>query len=379
MTTEPKIMEKEPKPRLIQRFYYGRQIPMWRGVVNLSTIEGWAENPRITLARNKWLRDHAQEPDQNEIYEIMKSGREIKLNELRDDILRNGLREPVVLTHDGRLLDGNRRFFAIRFALESLKEGDTRRAELEKPTVFALMENCTLEDQNHILVEENFAPALKEEWPDYVKALHIKAAKERHLSEGKIAKKFGWTRTKVRDTVRTLDIIAEFESFALDRPNPEDESGGGLGLTETETEDFVNKRYQYFNEAQKSFYKPLEEDPDFKLAFFRWLYGDCFTSFHQARIAYKAWHDSEAKETLEKGGAGAGKDAKTAIDNRDREARIKKDVDDQIRDFLKFLNTLEAKQLASMPLDTRKELQKALQQIQDVLERFDKMAKAASD
>ena len=379
MTAEPTILEKEPNPLLIQRFYYGRQIPMWRGVVKISSIEGWAANPRITLARDKWLRDYAREPDQDEIYEIMKSYRDIKINELRDDIIRNGLREPVVLTHEGRLLDGNRRFFAIRFALETLKDGDPRRAELEKPTVFVLTKNATQEEETHILVEENFTPSLKEEWPDYVKAIHIKKARDDGLSEDGIASRFGWKRHKVWQTLRTIEILDDFLSFATEQPNPEDDSGGGLGLTETEAQDIVSMRYQFFNEAQKSFYKSLAEDPDFKFAFFRLLHGGCFTSFPQVRIAHKAWHNPEAREILEKKDTNAGKDAKTVVDEEARSTRSEKAAIYQIRNFLKFLNNLSATDLASLPPDTRKELRKALVRSREVLEMFDKMAGAASD
>ena len=380
MTAEPKILENEPKPRLIQRRYFGRMIPMWEGIAKTSDIKGWAENPRITLARNKWHREFGREPDQDEIYEIMKSNEmEIKLKMLRDDIIRNGLREPVVLTHEGRLLDGNRRFFAIRFALDTPKIDHARRQDLEKVKVFVLAEDATQEAQKHILVQENFAPSLKKEWPDYVKALQIRDARDSGLSRDEIATHFGWNKSDVRQTLRTLEIIDDFLTFATDKPDPEDDYGGGLGLSETDAENEISARYQFFNEAQKRFFDELNKESDFKVHFFQWLHKGRFKSFPQVAIAHRAWRSEEAREILEDQEIDAGKDAKTVVDEEARTIKSEKTAIYQIRNFLKFLNTLGATDLANLPTGTRKELQKALKKSQEVLAMFDKMAGAASD
>ena len=106
----------------------------------------------------------------------MKDDKEVKLKELRDDIQKNGLREPIILSWDGRLIDGNRRFFAAKFALESIGAETLEHARLSLIPAFVQKKEATPEEERHIVVEENFTPSLKRDWPEYVKAMHIKGS-----------------------------------------------------------------------------------------------------------------------------------------------------------------------------------------------------------
>ncbi len=366
----PSFMQKTPEPRIVARLYKGKTIQMWEGKVKIDDIKGWAENPRIELFRSKWLRDyHGQEPGQDDVYEIMKTERQMELNKLRDNICKNDLREPLVLTWKGKLLDGNRRFFAIRYALETLPKDHSARQNLDSVNVFVLTKESSSEDEQRILVEENFAPSLKKEWPDYVKAIKIKEAHEENgVSKADIAEKFGWTGAKVNETMRILEIVDEYKQFAQDEPDPEDESGGGLGLSESEIEEEVSEKYQHFNEAQKSFRVPLQQDIAFKLDFFRWLHEGKFTSFAQVRAAYKAWGNPEAKNILDNQKVDAGKDAKTVVDDAERAEKKRMKISYQVRHFLDFLRGLTMDDVSELTPETLSELQGILMQSQRLSE-----------
>lgn len=369
----PNFLQTKPEPRTIMRLYNGRKLQVWEGRALMSEVTGWAENPRIELAK-KTLQQQvgARVLDQEELYDLMKNDPDVKLATLRDDILKNGLREPITLSFEGKLLDGNRRFFAIKFILETLPVTDPRRHEFESVSAYVLTEDATEEDEQHVLVEENFSPSLKIEWPDYVKAGHVIKESDAGLSIDDIAKKYNWSKSKVRETVRINTIIQDFLAYATTEPDLNDENGGGLGLTEQEAENVAAKNYQFFNEAQKSFYDPLQTDLPFKTAFFKWINEGKFSSFPDVRIAYKAWKDPEAKAIISSSDPTAAKDAKSTLDYNERVVRSGEEASGRIDAFVKFLRALKADEIKSLPPQARVKLQEALELIE-------KMSKAASE
>ena len=226
----PAFLLDTPEPILRQRLYNGRKLQVWEGKAKMSAINGWSENPRIDLAkRNLQTAIGSRSLTDEELYDLMKSEDEVKLAALRDDIMQNGLREPITLSFNGKLLDGNRRFFAMRYAYDSLSPTDPNRQDYEKIDAYVLTEDASEEDEQHVLVEENFSPSLKIEWPDYVKASHVVKAHEDGMEIADIAKKFKWTTSKVRETIRINTIVNDFLSFATTPPDTNDDLGGGLG------------------------------------------------------------------------------------------------------------------------------------------------------
>ena len=273
MTNAPSFMVEKPLPQVKQRLYNGRKLIVWEGKVKISSVVGWVDNPRIDLAKRKFLSKVGNRPlTQAEILDLMKNDAEVKLKDLRDDIIKNGLREPLTISYSGKLLDGNRRFFAIKYALETMPESDPNRQDLESVDAFVLTDGATAEDEDNVLVEENFSASLKIEWPDYVKAQRVIELNNDGFSIESIASKVPWAKAKIRETLRIHEIISDFMQYATAPADPEDDSGGGFGLSEQDAEIIAAKNYQYFNEAQKSFFEPLGRDIDFKFQFFRWIH-----------------------------------------------------------------------------------------------------------
>ncbi|WP_373085439.1 ParB N-terminal domain-containing protein [Sneathiella sp.] len=364
MTSKPLFFKEKPEPIIKQRLYNGRKLVVWDGKVKISAIQGWVENPRIELAKKKLISKIGdRELSQDEIFDLMKNDAEVKLKELRDDIIKNGLREPLTLSHDGKLLDGNRRFFALQYALETMQESDPNRQDLEAVEAFVLTEDATEEDEQNVLVEENFSASLKIEWPDYVKAIKVVEAHEDGLTTQEISKKFSWAKSKIRETLRIHEIISEFLMFATTPEDPDDESGGGLGLVEQDAETIAAKRYQFFNEAQKSFFEPLKTDFEFKIQFFKWVYEGKFSSFPEVRVAYKAWNLPEAKAALSQLDPSAAKSAKAIIDYNSRVVKSTDEAVGRIDNFTKFLKELTAEEIKIIPKTSSDNLEEALDMV----------------
>jgi len=362
MSKKPAFVLKSPEPVTTLKQFNTRRLIVWECEVKISSIKGWVENPRIELARKRiQQKTGLRELGQDEVADLMKNDPDVKLKQLRDDIIKNGLRVPLTLSFNGKLLDGNRRFFAIKYALESMSSTNPNRQDLEKVKAIVLSENASEEDEHNVLVEENFSPSLKIEWPDYVKSRLVVQARDHGLTNEEIAKKFNWDKSKVSQTLRINEIIEDFLSFVTSDPDPEDNSGGGFGLTQEEADDIAAKNYQYFNEAQKSFFNPLKTDIEFKIQFFKWIYSEKFSSFSEVRVAYLAWKHPEAKAILMQPDPTSAKSAKTILEYNTNVARNTEEVVGRIESFVTFLNKITAVEISKIPTATKDNLQKALQ------------------
>ncbi|RZJ90564.1 MAG: hypothetical protein EOO20_07765 [Chryseobacterium sp.] len=364
MANEPAFLLSKPAPIIKQRLYNGRKLLVYEGKVKISDIKGWIENPRIELAKKKLIQTvgHRQ-LTQEEIMDLMKNDPDVKLKDLRDDILKNGLREPLTLSYDGKLLDGNRRFFAMKYALEGMQITDPNRQDLEQVDAYVLSQDATEEDEQNVLVEENFSASLKIEWPDYVKAMRVVDASESGLTPDQISRKFNWNKSKIRETLRINEIIQDFKTFATSEIDLEDPSGGGLDFSEQDAEAIAAKNYQFFNEAQKSFFDPLKTDIDFKIQFFKWINENKFGSFPEVRVAYVAWKNPEAKAALMQPDASAAKSAKAILDYNSRIIRNTDEAVGRIDTFVKFLNDMSAAEMSLLPETSKDNLEKALQMV----------------
>jgi hypothetical protein len=158
-------------------------------------------------------------------------------------------------------------------------------------------------------------------------------------------------------------LIEDFITFATDPINPDDDTGGGFGLSEIEAEALCAKNYQYFNEAQKSFYDELKTEISFKIQFFRWLSEGKFMSFPEVRIAYKVWTTPEALEVISKPNPAAAKSAKAIIDYNERVIKAAGEAVVRINSFVEFLNSMNVSQLQSLPEKTCVSLKKALEAV----------------
>lgn len=372
MANQPAFLQPNPAPVKL-RLYNGRKLIVFEGKVKISDIEGWIDNPRIELTKKKLVQAvGTRQITQDEIMDLMKNDPDVKLKDLRDDIIKNGLREPLTLSFQGKLLDGNRRFFAMKYALDGMPKTDPNRQDLEVVDVYVLSSDATEDDEQNVLVEENFSASLKIAWPEYIKAMKVIAASEAGLTPQQIAVKYNWPKPKIVETLRINEIIVDFMAFATSERDLEDPNGGGLGLSEQDAEAIASDNYQFFNEAQKSFFQAVKTDFDFKIQFFKWIYEKKFSSFHEVRVAYAAWKNPEAKAAIMQPDPTAAKAAKAILDYNSRVSRSTDEAAGRIDTFVKFLYDMTVAEMNLLPQASKDNLEKALQMVV-------KMSRASSE
>ena len=365
MSKHPKFLKNVQPEEPVQRYYHGKPVQLWKGEVHFSDVRGWADNPRIHLEMQQWRAEQGGgEISQDQLYALMRNTKEVHLRDLQQDIIKNGLREPIVLSFEGRLIDGNRRFFAIRSAIEGRSAQDSVRDLLENIPAFVMMRGATEKDAHRVLVEENFSSSLKEEWPFLVKARIIKEAYDNSAADKisdkkkEVADAYGWSVGAVTKTLKIWDIIESFKGFVTTKIED-----GGMGLSEMEAERLAQEKYQSFSDASTvaGFLQALNTDYAFSEHFFRCMAEGKYRNWQEVRVAHQVWQDPEARAEMEKGGADAGKNAKAIVDYKSRIVRDESDVANRIDNFVKFLKSLTTEQKERMPQESMAKLEQALE------------------
>lgn len=361
------ILLKDPKPIRKNRYFSGKRMAGFSGYVHVDKVKGWVDNPRIALEiRKDKVKFGDRAITQDEIFEIMKRTKDVKLAALRDDVLRNELKEPIILSKDGTLLDGNRRFFAVKLLLEGLKPGHPDRKDFEKIPCYILDASTTEDDEKMVLVETNFTAAHKIEWPDYVKAEAIQEDYQDGLSIKELSTKYQWTQSKIRETLKILELADEFQTLATDEIDDADPEAGGFGMTEMEAIAFVSEKYQHFNEAQRSLKGKLGKDHEFTHNFFRLLKDGIFASFQEVRSADEMWDHAEARAVLLSGNPSAAKEALTVVNSAKRVINIKEKAEDKVADVIKTLRKLTSEEMDSLKAESVAELKEVLKLVTDM-------------
>jgi hypothetical protein len=365
--SKPKFLLNSPEPRPAKRSFHGKSLLAWEGVADINSILGWVENPRLELELKTFTQVNAgRQPDQGEILEIMKAHPDFKLKILAEDIRRNGVRTPLVLSSEGTLLDGNRRFFAVKYLLEITPDSDVRKDEFKRIPVLVLDETCSTEDEQLVVIHENFYANLKLPWPDIVLARFVYQALENGESAKSVAQKYDWPTAKVTETKKIMTLINEFIVFSsTDKPE-------GLGMGETDVEHVANENYQFFNEAQKSFYLPLQTDYEFKTQFFKWIHEDKFSSFGEVRIAWQAWQQPDLRDLLTSKNENAAADALAEIRYQGSGRSKRKAAALKIKEFSLFLNNLKPSEIADLSTEE-------IDELSSIAKTVESMAKSVKD
>ena len=366
----PSILLAKPEPKIVQKQFHGKKVMVWDGVAKVESVHGWVSNPRLELEIKRFRDQHAgRDPDNEEIFGIMKSVKDFKLKELADDIRVNGVRVPIVITGDGKLLDGNRRYYAVRLLLETMKNDHPERSDFEVMPVWVL-EKASLDDEQRILVQENFYASLKVEWPDYVKAQRVYSDLQAGNHPKTVAQRYNWSASKVNETKKIMELVDEFTMFATTNPGDEVD---GLGLSDIEAERIAADKYQFFNEAQKSLTSVLDTDIEFKQNFFRWIYEGKFASFAEVRVAGDAWNNEKAKRILMSDDPKGGKKAKAIIDYEKNFEKEVIEVEEEIDGFVKFLGELTTEQKKELSEESLLKLENALSTVVGMIKSYKKV------
>lgn len=142
-----------------------------------------------------------------------------KLEDLADSIKRNGVQVPLIVRDDGKLLDGNRRYFACEWLkMRAESHDEDPPSHLSEIPVDVIREaDLTPELELKILAEANFIQDLKIPWPLDAQARAVAEFYSQRLEEFEMDEAieeaveiFGIKRQRVVDLLETLELTKEF-------------------------------------------------------------------------------------------------------------------------------------------------------------------------
>ncbi len=362
-STPPPILSWEgqknwQKPRFEARYFHRKRIEVWNGYVRTRDVKGWVDNVRIELFVEKWKRDnHGLPPGNEDILQWMKNDPydEFDLKSLGESIVNNGVRQPIVVTSDGVLLDGNRRYFAALMMLEKSEQEhapDISEMVSQLPA-YVLSPTCEPSEYDSVLVEENFVDDCRREWPNFIKAKKVFEAYGEMRERGKsrsealsdLVVRFGILRSRAERFIKMMDLIQEFH----DHHSTNDEESGQQAKDEYEVRWRAQKYFEYFDELHKTrVLNTLDNDPELRTKVFERLYDGDFSSFAQIRKVPEIAADRRARDKFILGSGKRAVDeaiewvtvvgvAKKALNNNDR-----------ITSFLRFLLSLTAEEMENL-------------------------------
>ena len=345
-------------------------------------IKGWTDNPRVKLVINRWRnRNHMSAdtvPDDEEMLELMldddernrnKSNQTFSVVELGEDVKRNGVREPIIVTWYGKLLDGNRRKFAVMWALSDRGGASSEHLQLlSRIPMFVLGKNATPEQEQSILIQENYAESLKVRWPEVVTngALYRRYQElsdifpnENDLSiRQRLREEFPRFKiTDIRGRIETWNLIEEFRAEYGDE------------VDEDDLEALINDRFQFFRQANDTYRnKNVFNDPEFKELLFKGIQHGLFPSFASVRELDDIYQGGRATEVfLEGEGMTSGQKRDNFRRVRDEAGRERANRDlplaKRLEDTIAFLDGITSRQLTEISADLRDRLENVLQRI----------------
>ena len=361
--------------QLETRYFNGTPITLYRTEGNPSKIKGWVDNPRVDMVLNRWRNANYMSvdavPDDEEMLGLMLNYDDgsFAIQDLGEDVKRNGVREPIIVTSDGTLIDGNRRKFAVMWAMSS-KGGASpeQHHRLGRIPMFVLPEAASDSDKQSIIIQENYAESLKREWPQVVtngsiyrrfQELSNQFPSEQELDiRRRVQREFPrFGVTDIRDRINTWNLIEEFKVDYGDDTNEDDLA------------DKINKSFQYFRQANDTFRnKNVFTQPEFKELLFSGIQENLFPSFASVRRLEEIYRNPQAKEIFLGGEGLQGTALRSNFDRATAEAGREEatrnlTLERRLESMIHSLNNLTSMELAEIPPLLRSGLESALQRI----------------
>ncbi|MBS1801228.1 MAG: hypothetical protein JSS95_15555 [Acidobacteria bacterium] len=354
-------------PRYEVRYFHRRKVEVWNGYVQTKDVVGWVGNVRIDLFVEKWKRDHGETlPTNEDILQWMMHdpNSEFDLKPLGESIVKNGVRQKIVITAEGILLDGNRRYFASLMKLrEAEKSNDRATLDMVKSLPsYVLSPLCGKDDLDAVLVEENFVDDCRLPWPNYIKATRVygkyQELKSERLSKqqaiARLVDEFGISKGQVERFLKMMDFIQEFH----DHHSEVDEETGKAAKDDFAIKWSAQRHFEYFDELTKTqVVNTLNSDPELRAKVFERLYDGDFASFVQVRKIPAISADRRARDIFVTGdGPKAVKDSIDWI-NVAGIARKAMANNDRVVAFKRFLDSLSAEEIADLDPEAVQDLQ----------------------
>jgi hypothetical protein len=272
--TAPAWMLTTPKSRPETRKFNKREYPGWSGQVSLFTLEGWEENPRLDIPVENFREEHAgRSPNNDELLEIMldvsvndrsnddedeedenngKHSRRNKLLELAESIRLNAIRQPLIMTHDGRIIDGNRRYYASLYLYRMTDDLEIRR-NYEMLPAWVLPSAATADDEDHVLTELNAINDCYDKWRYSVIARRIYNDHSNGATIDQLVNKYyNYTRSRISTVIEASKVASDFIQHHEDS---------------IESKDLAYRKLIWFDELRRSNGRAMDRE-DFRTAIY---------------------------------------------------------------------------------------------------------------
>ncbi len=215
-TQPPKWLAKDPRPKLVEQKFHGNKMLVWQGEVDLDQIEGWTGNPRTELLRDSFREDHVRDPNNEEMCQLVLADEDekegLRIKALAENIRKNGVRVPIVLTFDRKILDGNRRYYASAFL--SSDEPTRKNGGYSRIPAFVLPKAVSEADEDAIITEFNFALDMQLPWPYFVKTRAVfKDYDENALNKEELQAKYGIPWRQLDKWIKAARLCDRFLKF----------------------------------------------------------------------------------------------------------------------------------------------------------------------
>jgi len=376
--TKPSFVHPESEMVVSTVRFNGIQISVYEAHGIPSEIKGWANNPRTEMIVNRWriLNGYTPDvppPDDDEMLDLMlqddetnRGRKAFDIRTLGDDVKLDGVRDRIIVDWNGLLLDGNRRKFALMWALSHRTTADASVRELlSRIPMYVLMPDATQSEKEAILSHENYADSLKLKWPEIVTngrlydtymELWAQSPQSTELEIRQLVRdKYPrFSVTEISYLIQTWKLVNEF------RVDYDDD------LREDELDSIIDSRFQQFRQARDTFTSSgLIAEPTFKDLLFRGIRNGLFPSFAAVRALGDIHASPAAIEIFNQGEGMHGGQVSANFERARDEARraranSSQPVESRIADFIEFLNDLTSVQMVELPTALRQELEETL-------------------
>jgi hypothetical protein len=372
-----------PHPVTPSMNFNGVPVAMTEGYVDIDTLWLWPENPRSELHAAEFIEVNNRPPTHDELLGIVTGAISLpgstakkdpfNLRPLARSIARKGVERPLIITAEGLILDGNRRYCGSQLVRADGEFAPEQKDRARWVRAWKLEPTATPDQEQAIVVALNFEDDYKEPWPEYVKARQVvdlfdglcerkgAALTERHRRDirKEVAKQFAISVGDVRRYVKMVRWADDFRNHHVD------DGTYDAGSVRQRT----NRIFQWFYEidagrGHEKLTNRIEGDDDLREVVYD-LMWDVLDSGEQVRSLHKVIPDPdayakllEAHKVREQGDGSENDRRQAALDlvgqaiddataRRKQQARAKSGFDE-------FLTTAVARFGAAAPDDWRK-------------------------
>lgn len=206
-----------------KKLFHNEWINVYPTNLPLSGINYWKENnrtiftfERLCIVKQKKLEDLSVD----EITQFIAEQDIHKLQVLAESIGRNGVQVPLIIRDDGKLLDGNRRYFACQWLQKQCKDHNKPVPSTlqDIPVLVIRTKDLSQTLELKILAEANFIPDLKVSWPLDAQARAVEAyyqeLQQKNVDHDAAIVEavgvFGINRSRIIDFLDTLKLTKVF-------------------------------------------------------------------------------------------------------------------------------------------------------------------------